>query len=268
VEAVMLVITVFYILRIITGSLAFFIQSWGRKKGESGNSKASRGIIFIANGIIWICGFLFLIDNFGFDITTIVAGLGIGGIAIAMASQTVLGDLFNYLAIYFDKPFEQGDFIVLDDKMGVVEYIGIRTTRLRTLGGEQLVCSNTDLTSARVHNYKRMRERRSVFNVGVVYNTPLSKLRSLPGAFRKIIESVPSTRFDRAHFSSFGASSLDFEIVYYIISVEYNEYMDIQQKINLAIFELFEKESVEFAFPTQTIILQPTEQIQLNHGGH
>ena len=253
--ALLLAVT-FFVLRIITSTIGYlFKQALTRKEKTELREKQAKGILLIIQIVVWALGILFLIDNLGFDITTLVAGLGIGGIAIALAAQTVLGDLFSYLVIFFDKPFEIGDFIIVEDKMGTVEYIGIKTTRLRTLGGEQLVCSNTDLTNSRVHNYKRMEERRAVFTFGVVYNTPAAKLKIIPALVRKIIEDLDSTRFDRAHFKSFGESSLDFEVVYYILSADFNVYMDKQQSINLRIFELFEKEQIEFAFPTQTVFV-------------
>src|SRR3546814_878321 len=142
--------------------------------------RQNRGIMFILNVVIWIFGLVLLLSNLGYDVTAIVAGMGIGGIAIALAAQTILGDLFSYFVIFFDRPFEIGDFIVVDDKSGTVEYVGIKTTRLKSLGGEQLVFSNTDLTNSRLHNYKRMERRRIVFKLGVVYETPEKKLKLIP----------------------------------------------------------------------------------------
>lgn len=253
--AVLVVITVF-MLRIITSFIRYgFKQALIRRESTEQQEKQSKGILLIIQVLIWLIGILFLIDNLGYDITTLVAGLGIGGIAIALAAQTILGDLFSYLVIFFDKPFEVGDFIILDDKMGTVEYVGIKTTRIRTLGGEQLICSNTDLTNSRVHNYKRMQERRVVFSFGLVYNTPAHQLSVIPGMVKEIITGMEGARFDRAHFKGFGNFSLDFEIVYYVLSPDYTTYMDIQQQINLNLFTLFGKEEIEFAFPTQTLHL-------------
>lgn len=257
----MMVAATFFILRIITSFISFsFRQALKRQQENHQREKQAKGILLILQMIIWVIGLLFLVDNLGYDITTLVAGLGIGGIAIALAAQAILGDLFSYLVIFFDKPFEIGDFIVIEDKMGTVEYIGIKTTRLRTLGGEQLICSNTDLTNSRVHNYKRMQERRIVFSFGVVYSTPTFKLKEISDLVRKIIEDMDETRFDRAHFQSFGDFSLKFEVVYYVLSPDYNTYMDKQQSINLMIFELFEKEQIEFAFPTQTLFVNKATQ--------
>jgi small-conductance mechanosensitive channel len=258
-----MIVTTFFVIKIINAFLAYlFSGSYLQREENEQRKKQSRGILLIVQVVVWLGGLLFLVDNLGYDITTLVAGLGIGGIAIALAAQTVLGDLFSYLVIFFDRPFEIGDFIILDDKMGTVEYIGIKTTRLRTLSGEQLICSNTDLTNSRVHNFKRMHERRVVFNFGVVYDTAFSKLQRVPGMVKEIIEALPDTRFDRAHFKSFGSSSLDFEVVYYVLTPDYNYYMDRQQTINLEIFECFERENIEFAFPTQTLFVKPNGQFR------
>ncbi len=258
--ALMAVVT-FFAIRLIS-SLAKYIFS--RAEFANGDKRErtqrSNGILFILQSILWVAGLLFLVDNLGYDITTIVAGLGIGGIAIALAAQTILADLFSYLVIFFDKPFEEGDFIIIDDKMGSVEYIGIKTTRLRTLSGEQLICSNTDLTNSRVHNYKRMQERRIVFSFGVVYSTPAVTLKKIPDIVKDVILSIGDCRFDRAHFQTFGDFSLNFQVVYYVLSADYNVYMDKQQMINLRLFELFEQENIEFAFPTQTVMLNATNK--------
>ena len=251
----------FFLLRTAASLMSYvFKQALLKRERNEQREKQSRGILLIVHIVIWAAGILFLIDNLGYDITTIIAGLGIGGIAIALAAQTILGDLFSYLVIFFDKPFEIGDFIIIDDKMGTVEYIGIKTTRLRTLGGEQLICSNTDLTNSRVHNYKRMQERRVLFEFGIVYHTPAAKLKLIPQMVRRIIDATEDTRFDRAHFFSFGDFSLNFETVYYVLSADYNTYMDIQQSINVKLFELFEKEEISFAFPTQTLLLDKVQK--------
>jgi small-conductance mechanosensitive channel len=256
-----MVISTFFVVRIITSVISYFVENFIRSQAEQETrKKQARGILIIIKGVVWMVALVFLVDNFGYDITTIITGLGIGGIAIALAAQTILGDLFSYLVIFFDKPFEIGDFIIVDDKMGTVEYIGIKTTRLRTLSGEQLVCSNTDLTNSRVHNYKRMERRRVVFNFGVVYGTPAEKLQKIPLMMKAAIEAQKLTQFDRAHFLSFGAYSLDFEVVYYVLSADYNQYMDIQQNINLQLFTQFEEAQIEFAFPTQTVLFDKASE--------
>ena len=209
--------------------------------------------------VIWIVGLLFLLDNLGFDITTVVAGLGIGGIAVALAAQAVLGDLFSYFVILLDKPFEIGDFLIFGEILGSVEKIGIKTTRIRSLSGELITVSNSDLTSSRLRNYKLMEKRRVVFRIGVVYGTPWDKLQLIPEILREAVEKEELALFDRAHFASYGDWSLIFEVVYNVLSPDYLVYMDIQQRINLAIYGRFESEGVEFAYPTQTVKL---------HGSH
>lgn len=255
-HAAVLVVCTFFILRIVAAVITECIHSFikHRENGET-KEKQARGLVIILNVVIWILGGVFLIDNFGYDVTTIVAGLGIGGIAIALAAQTILGDLFSYFVIFFDRPFEIGDFVIVDDKMGTVEHVGIKTTRIRTLSGEQLVCSNTDLTNSRLHNYKRMDKRRVVFKAEVVYQTPYEKLRQISGWVKNIIESRENVTFDRGHFSGFGSSSLDFEFVYYVNGADYNIYMDIHESILLDIVQLFEDEEIEFAYPTQTLFV-------------
>lgn len=229
---------------------------WARKEGlTEANKRNLNTLLKILKVVIWGLGLVFLLDNLGFKISAVIAGLGIGGVAVALAAQAVLGDLFSYFAIFFDKPFEIGDFIIVDDFLGVVEHIGIKTTRLRSLGGEQVVFSNSDLTDHRIRNYKRMEKRRVVFKLGVTYQTTLGQLKEIPLIITKIIKNIEDTVFDRAHFFSFGDFSLIFEVVYYVLSSDYNKYMDTQQKINFAIKEEFEKRKIEFAYPTQTVYL-------------
>jgi small-conductance mechanosensitive channel len=212
-----------------------------------------RGLTPALSVVIWGIGLVFLLDNLGFDISAIVAALGIGGIAIGIAASAVLGDAFAYLAILCDRPFELGDFLIVGDYLGSVEHIGMKTTRLRSLGGEQLIFSNKDLTDSRVRNYKRMQERRIVFTVGVTYDTTLEQIKEAPHLIRSIIEGIPEARFDRSHFSAFGDFSLRIETVYYVLSPDYLTYMDIQQAVNLQIKETFEQRGMTFAFPTQTL---------------
>ena len=210
-------------------------------------------IQFFVRVAVWSLALLLLFENLGFDVTALVAGLGIGGIAVALAAQSVLGDLFSSLAIVLDRPFEVGDFIVFGDQNGTVEKIGIKTTRIRSLSGEQIACSNTDLMNSRVHNFKRMIERRVLFVLGTTYDTPQDKLESIPGTVREVVEAQELARFDRAHFRSFGDSALEFEVVYWVLSPDYNTYMDVQQAINFAIFRAFGENGIEFAFPTRTL---------------
>lgn len=210
----------------------------------------------VGKWVLWLIVALVVLQNLGFNVTTLIAGLGIGGIAIAFALQSILSDIFAYFSIHFDKPFETGDFIILDGDLGVVQKIGLKSTRIRTLWGEELVISNKELTEKRVHNYKKMRERRIHFNFGVVYQTPSEKLKKIPQIVTEIFDRMELARLDRVHFKSFGDFSLVFEVAYYILTGDYNKYMDIQQEINFALKERFEKEKIEFAYPTQTIFLE------------
>lgn len=251
-----LAVTVFFTVNIISSIFSYlFIQFASRGDQENPQVKQAKGILLMLKIFLWIAGIIFLVDNLGYDITTIITGLGIGGIAIALAAQAVLGDLFSYLVIFFDKPFETGDFIVTGDKSGVVEYIGVKTTRLRTLSGEQLVMSNTDLTNSRVQNFKRMEKRRLVFSLGVTYETSIEKIKQIPVIVREIIEARQDVVFDRAHFSGFGDFSLNFEIVYYVLSGDYLLYMNRQEDIYLNILERFEEEKIDFAYPTQKLFI-------------
>jgi small-conductance mechanosensitive channel len=216
----------------------------------------SLGIIgFILNVVIWSLVVLLTLDNLGIDITALVAGLGIGGIAVALAVQNIFGDLFASLSITLDRPFVVGDFLIVGDVLGTVETIGVKSTRLRSLSGEQIVMPNSDLLSSRVRNYGRMMERRVVFATGVTYETSIELLERIPRLIREIVEGQADTRFDRSHFAAHGAASLDFETVYYVRSPDYNQYMDIQQAINLRLHREFSKLGIEFAYPTQKVFV-------------
>jgi small-conductance mechanosensitive channel len=210
---------------------------------------------FVARTLLWLVIVLMILDNFGVNITTLVASLGIGGIAVALALQNILGDLFSSLSIVLDKPFVVGDFISVDDISGTVEYVGLKTTRVRGLGGEQIIFSNSDLLKSRIRNFKRMQTRRIVFGIGLTYEIGKAQLRSVPTILREVVEAQPQAKFDRAHFKSYGASSIDFEVVYIVQTPDYGVFMDIQQEINLALFDRFADEGIDFAYPTQTVHL-------------
>ncbi|MDD5282266.1 MAG: mechanosensitive ion channel family protein [Candidatus Omnitrophica bacterium] len=212
-----------------------------------------QGVLIVIKVLVWGGAIIFSLDNLGFKISAIIAGLGIGGVAVALAAQTILKDLFSYFSIIFDQPFKVGDFIIVGDYMGTIEYIGIKTTRIRSLGGEMLVFSNSDLTDSRLRNYKLMEKRRVVFKLGVVYQVPTKQLKELPKIIEGIIKNTKDAVFDRAHFCAYGDFSLIFEVVYYVVGSDYNKYMDVQQEINFSIKEEFEKRGIEFAYPTQTL---------------
>lgn len=224
---------------------------------DPGLATALGAMGFVARAALWVILVLtFLRTALEVDITAFVASLGVGGIAVALALQNVFSDLLASLSIVLDKPFVIGDFVVVDDMAGTVEHVGLKTTRIRSLSGEQLVFSNSDLLSSRIRNYKRMEERRVVFEIGVIYGTPPEKVRAIPDMVKAAVESQENTRFDRSHFKAFGDFSLNFENVYFMQVPDYNAYMDTQQAINQALYERFAERGIEFAFPTQTIFVE------------
>lgn len=240
--------------RLATALIGYGFNLYWTKRGKDiALERSLNGILRVIKLLVWGLAIVFFLDNLGFKISAVIAGLGIGGVAVALAAQAILGDLFSYFAILFDRPFEIGDFIIIGEFLGTIEHIGIKTTRIRSLGGEQVIFSNSDLTNSRVRNYKRMGKRRVVFKLGVIYQTSLEQLKVIPGIIENVIKNVEDTTFDRAHFFSYGDFSLVFEVVYYVLSRDYNKYMDIQQEINFAIKKEFETQGIEFAYPTQTL---------------
>lgn len=208
--------------------------------------------------VVWFILALLLLQNFGYDVTVLVAGLGIGGLAIAFAIQGILADVFASFSIYLDKPFETGDYIAVGDQRGTIKHIGIKTTRLQSSQGEELIIPNKDLTGARVQNYGRMEKRRISFTFGVTYETPTKKLKKIPEMVTEIVNTPELAEVDRVHFTDFGDFSLNFGVVFYFNSTDYAEFLDAQQEINFALKQRFEEEGIEFAYPTQTIFLKKT----------
>lgn len=252
------VIVLFQFALIGSHTIKFLIERYRRRKLESNAAAVTTlsSVGFVLKTLLWFILLLVALDTYGVNVTALVAGLGISGIAVALAVQNVLGDLFASFSIVFDKPFVIGDFIIVGDFLGTVEYVGLKTTRIRSLSGEQLIFSNGDLLQSRIRNFKRMFERRVVFTIGVLYQTPYEHLIEIPNMIRSIIESQSQVRFDRAHFKEYGAYSLNFEIVYWIQNSDYNVYMDTQQSINFSIFKQFKEKEIEFAYPTQTLFIQ------------
>lgn len=261
VPAIATIAVILQITRSLNVLITFWYKRYQKKYVHDTGERITtlRALTFVSRAVLFAVAVLLALDNVpGVKITTLVASLGIGGIAVAMALQNVLGDIFASLSILLDKPFVIGDFIIVETHMGSVEHIGLKTTRIRSLSGEQLVFSNSDLLQSRIRNYKRMAERRVVFSIGVVYQTDYEALKAIPGLIRKIIEDQEQVRFDRAHFQGYGDFALTFETVYYVLSPDYNVYMDIQQAINLEIYRQFEERQIRFAYPTHTLYL--------NHG--
>ena len=255
-DAAMMVITAYYLVRLINYVFHRLVILYMQNRDEPLHRiKQVDGMLLVIKVLMWVTGVIMLADNLGYNVTTIIAGLGVGGIAIALAAQSILGDLFSYIVIFFDKPFEIGDFIIMDKYTGVVEKIGIKTTHVRSLDGQQLIMPNAEMAKSVIQNFKRLERRRVVFTIGVVYYTPSQKLRNIPNLVSQIISANGKAELDRVHFKSFGEFSINYEIVYYINSADYVLYMDIQQDICMHIFETFEKEKIEFAFPTQTVFV-------------
>lgn len=231
-----------------------------RRRVNRTTDQSAQAVLRFTNQIVrivlWVVGILFVLSNLGVNVTSLVAGLGIGGIAVALAAQNVLGDLFSSLAIYFDRPFSIGDFIVVGDIRGTVRHIGIKTTRIKSLSGEEVIIPNHEMTSDRIKNFRRLEERRVSFDIDVMYDESLDKLKAIPGLVQNIIASVPNTRFDRTHFYKVAPASLTFRVVYFMTERDFRKYMDARQEINFKIIETFAREKITLALPIGTIQLR------------
>jgi len=252
---IFLVALVYYIVKSIQQIIDYGIKKVVEKKGVGVDSSAIELLTKIVKGVVWAIAIIIVVQNFGYDVSSLVVGLGVGGIAIAFALQNILEDIFSSLSIYFDKPFQTGDFIIVGDNMGTVKKIGMKSTRIQALQGEEIIVSNRELMSTRIQNFKKLEKRRIVFNFGVIYRTDSEKLKIIPNIVNEVMNNQELAELDRVHFKEFGDFSLKFEVVYFINSKEYIDYMDTQQAINLAIKERFEQEEIEMAYPTQTINL-------------
>jgi len=257
-NSVFLVVIVCYSIFFIQSFVEYLLTSMFLKRGR-GDAKRSAttvfGIMVLVKLLLWSVGGLLVLSNFGIDVTSLIAGLGVGGIAIALAVQNVLGDIFSSFSIYFDRPFEVGDFIIIGSDQGTVKKIGLKSTRIETLGGEELVVSNKELTSTRVQNFKRMKRRRVSVSLHFVYDTSTTALKKVKALVEKVVSSVDGVEFSRCHFIDFGEYSLVFEVVYFIDSAEYDFFLDRKEQINFALRDVFEKNKIEMAFPTQHVIL-------------
>ena len=240
----------------VSSGLQIWLENYRASEEDGANRTTMNALSFLVRVALWTTVLLLILDNLGVDVTALVTGLGIGGVAVALAVQNVLSDLFASLSIVLDKPFVNGDFIVVGDLAGSVEHVGIKTTRIRSISGEQLVFSNSDLLTSRIRNFGRMNERRVVFSIGVTYQTSADKLERIPSIIQDVVKAQERVRFDRSHFASYGDSALNFETVYFVESADYAQHMDILQAVNLAIFRRFEEEGIEFAYPTQTLFVE------------
>lgn len=252
----LMIVCTFYGIRFVAAFIDYGTGKYVERNDEVQDDNKINLIGNVAKAFLWMVAVLLILSNLGYDITTLVAGLGVGGVAVAFALQNILSDIFASFSIHFDKPFRVGDFIVIGEDSGTVKKIGIKSTRLKALEGEELVVSNVDLTGSRVHNYKKMKRRRIQFELGVDSSTSNKKLKKIPKMIEKIISNIDLLEFDRAHFKKFGDFSLIFEVVYYLKSKDYNVYMDKQQEINLKINEMFAKEKIKMPYPTQRIVMR------------
>ncbi len=223
---------------------------------KAGTLRAASGLLKL---IVVVALSLFALDNMGVNVTTLIAGLGIGGVAIGLASQKILSDLFSSISIILDKPFVQGDSITVGPDSGTIERIGLKTTRIRSTSGEELSFPNSDLLQSRIRNFRRMNERRVVLRFGVTYQTKVEQLRAIPKLVAEVVGKQEQARFDRAHFYNYGDSSLDYEVIYWIRRPDNLTYMDTQQSVNLDLFSAFEKAEIDFAYPTRTVFVTKTD---------
>jgi len=254
------VLIIYEVIHALERLLDFFVKKYISKTKDTNEDVTQaesmlRTLKVLLKIVLWLLGITMILANLGVNVTSIVASLGIGGIAIALALQNILSDIFSSFSIYLDKPFIVGDFIVIGTEMGKVEKIGIKTTRIRSPQGEEIIISNKELTTARVQNFKRMERRRALFALGVVYGTPKEKLEQIPKMIEEIVNKNEKADFDRCHFKDYADSSLNFEVVYFAKTSDYKEYMDVRHQINMEIYRKFEEEKIEFAYPTQSIYL-------------
>ena len=259
------VITAYYFIRFINHVIHLSVLLYMQRKEESTERITHlSGILIVVKALIWIAGILMLIENLGYNITTIITGLGIGGIAIALAAQNILTDLFSYFVIFFDKPFEIGDTISVNNITGTVEHIGIKTSHIRVFTGEQLIMPNTELVKSTIKNIKRLQRRGILFKINVTYDTAKEKLALIPALIKEILDKQEHASLDRCHLTTLNDFSITYDCLYFIDSSDFKLYLDIQQNIYLEMINVFAAQGIDFAFPTQTVILQPPADTDKN----
>jgi small-conductance mechanosensitive channel len=254
------IVVVFIIVRSLQQFVVYGMRKLVKDKKQETEGSVVNILSRILRGALWAIAFVYIISLFGYDITTVVASFGVIGIVLAFGLQHVLSDIFASFSIFFDKPFDVGDFIIVGDNLGVVKKVGIKSTRIQSLWGHEVVVPNKELTSTRINNYKKMERRRVQFSFGVVYDTPAEKLEKALEITKEVVDKIELVELDRVHFKEYGDYSLNFEVVYYVNTPDYNKYMDIQQEINLSLKKRFEKEGICFAYPTQTVIVNKENQ--------
>ncbi|NPA33899.1 MAG: mechanosensitive ion channel family protein [Chlorobi bacterium] len=263
------IVMVFYAARFFGHLVDVGLRSWLKGDDEEARARASlaRTLSLLAKMVVWAIAIILMLDNLGFNVTGLIAGLGIGGLAIGLAVQNILQDIVASFSIQIDRPFVEGDLVEIGDKVGTVEQIGIKTTRMRSLFGEEISIPNRTIVDSFIHNYGRMKQRKLLLSFGVIYETALEKLERIPDMVRQIFAEIPKTTVDRVHFKNLGDFSLDYEVLVTIDDPTYNYLMDVRQQFNLKITKLFREEGIEFAYPTQVIYLNPVNADQGNNNG-
>lgn len=239
--------------RFLSALASFVTDAYLRGQQQSLDSMVGKALSPIIRVLFWTIGITIILDNMGFQISSLLAGLGIAGVAVGLASQAILGDFFGYLVILMDRPFVIGDYITAGDVSGTIESIGLKTTRLRTTNGEVVVCPNGDITKQRISNFRLMYRRTRSFTFGVAYETPPAKVRAIPGMVRELADTIPNLNITRVFFTEFGASSLNFEVVVNVGGADLNEALAAQQDLYLAMLDKFAAENITFAYPTRTV---------------
>lgn len=256
-EILLIIVLTHEFLTLLTAFIDLLVDKYTtRSKRDFQNKTLKQGIKLMAAIVVWIIAIILILSNLGLEISALVASLGIGGIAVALAAQGILGDLLSSFLIYFDRPFEVGDFIIVGQDMGTVKKIGFRSSRIQALNGEEIVISNQDLSKARLQNFRKMKKRRVVIRIGVTYGTSSKKLKKAKQILTKAIQKQEGIELERVHFAEFGEWALFFEAVFYMLNSDYTPYMDTREKINLEIIDQFEKNGIQFAIPAQRLFME------------
>lgn len=257
-KTVILLVFTYRAITIVQTLLTYWINKVAAQRELDGQAKTSvvKSTQVILRSIVWIAAVLFVLDNLGVNISAVLTGLGIGGVAVALAAQAILGDLFNFFVILLDKPFAIGDFIISDTISGTIEHIGLKSTRIRSLSGEIVVISNSNLLGSRIRNYQDLTKRRVVFKTGVVYGTAPETLKKVPELVKKAVLAVPKAEFDRCNLFNCGDYALEFETAYYLNEPDYNAYMAAHEKTLLGVLEGLKAAGAELAYPTQTLLVK------------
>ncbi|CAK7053662.1 MAG: hypothetical protein DELT_01117 [Desulfovibrio sp.] len=240
--------------RFLSALASFLTDAYLRRHAHSADSAVGKALTPIIRVLFWTLGITIILDNMGFQISSLLAGLGIMGVAVGLAGQTILADFFGYLVILMDRPFSIGDFITLDNgSSGTVESIGLKTTRLRALGGEILVCPNGDITKQNIQNFRLMARRARTFTFGIAYETPPVTVRAVPDIVRTVAKNISGLDITRVFFTEFGDSSLNFEVVFSVRSRVLDDALAAQQELFLGLLDAFAAQGIIFSYPTRTV---------------